>query len=285
MNAIPRAASQRGFGREVVLAMLQDAARADATDLHFKVPSPPMARVGGGLRILRDHVLTAADTIDVALSLASLAGIEIVLRDEVEFAFGVPKLGRFRATIYRQRGSHAVVVHRVRTQPPSLEDLGAPRELTKSLGRPGLTLVTGPDHVDLLHALVRSYNAIVDGHLVLIENPISFLHSDERAVITHREVGQDTPDFPTAIRCGLRCAADQLVVADIPDASTAEALLAAAESGLAVMAGIRGGWASEARSRFLGQTHVEHRADSAVRLSRVLNPSVSVLGAHLEEVR
>lgn len=283
MNVAARSTVQRAFNRDSVLALLQEAARADATDLHFKVPCPPMMRVGGTLRRLGDLVLTAHDTLDVAMSLANLAGIEIVLRDEVEFAFGIPKLGRFRANIYRQRGSHAVVLHRVRIHPPSLEELGAPPALIDVLARPGLTLVAGPNQTGLLHALVRSYNAIMSGHLVLVESPITFLHRDDRAVISHREVGQDTIDFPTAIRRAVRAAADQLVVGDVPDPNTAEALLDAAESGLCVLVAVRAPGVEVAPEWFLRQFAGDRHEEASGRLKRVLRTCVSLPASTVRE--
>lgn len=282
MTATARTNSERAFTRESVLAMLQEAARADATDLHFKVPCTPRMRVGGILLPLGDLVLTARDTLDVAMSLASIAGIELVMRDEVEFAFGVPRVGRFRANVYRQRGSHAIVLHRVRVQPPSLAEIGAPPDTADVLGRSGLTLVAGRNVIDTVHALVRAYNTTFIGHLVLIESPIGYLHRDERAVISHREVGQDTPDFPTAIRRASRAAADQIVVASVADAATAEAILEAAEAGIPVIAAVRCVDRQEASHWFLRNYSGEHRVDATARLSSVLHGVVGLVEPHTQ---
>ena len=279
MNAVARTFVPRVFTRESVLAVLQDAARLDATDLHFKVPCTPKMRVGGVLRQHGDFVLTGSDTLDIAMSLASLAGIEVVLRDEVEFAFGVPHVGRFRANVYRQRGSHAIILHRVRVQAPSLAELNAPEGAEDALGRAGLTLVGGPQRTEFVHALVRSYNSRFNGHLVLIETPIAFLHRDERAVLSHREVGQDTPDFPTAIHRAARAAADQIVVADVPDVATAEALLEAAESGLAVLAAVRAVDPKDTEAWFLRHYSGDRRSEAATRLARVLHATLGLASA------
>lgn len=261
-----------GYGREAVLSILRDAARAEATEVHFKVPLQPMLRVGGDLRPLSRDPVTARDTMDILLALAGAADLEIVLAGtrDFEFSFGLQGVGRFRVLAFRQRGSFAIVVQRLAIAAPTLIGLGFGLEASHVLNTPGLTLLVGPQRHQLLHALVGAYNVSHRGHLVLLESPIMYLHRDDRAAITHREVGQDVVDFSTGLRQAVRSGADQIVLGDIPDIQTAEAMLTAAELDHCVIAAVAAPGEAEARQAITRLFSGENRPDVHLRLGRVL---------------
>lgn len=272
MSSLSRQVSA-GMTRDAVLALLREAARVEASEIHFKVPCQPMMRTSGKLHAIVDRALTARDTMDVAMALASLAQIEVAFTggEERDFSFGVPGLGRFRVSAYRQRGTLAVVVQVLRLKPPRLEDLHVAPDLVETvLGRPGLHLVAGRDRGSLLHALVGAYNLTTRGHLVLLEAQIAWLHRDDRAVISHREVGGDVPTFGVGIRQAIKVGADQIVVGDIPDATTADAVLSAAEAGVCILAGVAAPAAGDAVWWITRLFDGVHRVDTDTRLGREL---------------
>lgn len=271
--------STTGFTRESVTAMLKEAARLNAADIHFKVPSEPMMRVAGHLQPMSSHHLTQRDTIDIAQALAAAAGIEVMLngREDVEFSFGLASVGRFRVVTYRQRGSTAIAVQRLHLVPPGIESLPVAPDVENQLGMPGLTLVAGAQRTALLHALVHSYNRRIRGHLVLLESPIAYMHRDDRACIAHREVGQDVTSYASGLRQAVRVGADQIIVGDIADAETADAVLTAAEQGMAVLAGVSAPGHAQARWWMARLFDGTRRTDVETRLAQTLR-SIVVCG-------
>lgn len=265
-----------GFTRENVISMLKEAAQAHATDIHFKVPSEPMMRVGGHLKPLSDVHLTQRDTIDIVQSLAAAAGIEVMLsgKEDVEFSFGLAHVGRFRVLCYRQRGSTAIAIQRLQLTPPAIASLPVAPAVANYLGLPGLTLIVGVQRTALLHALVQSYNTRVRGHLVLLESPIAYMHRDDQASIAHREVGQDVVSYASGIRQAVRVGADQIVIGDIADAETADAALTAAEQGFAVLAGASAPGHAQARWWIARLFEGTRRTDVETRLAQTLRAIV-----------
>jgi Tfp pilus assembly pilus retraction ATPase PilT len=184
-------------------------------------------------------------------------------------------VGRFKATLYHQRGSLAILVRRAALEPPTLASTGAPSELAGEIGKPGLILLCGPNRTEWLHAAVHSFNATTAGYLGLVEEQLEYLHRDENAFIAHREIGQDVENFSSAVGQADRLGADLIAVGDVPDEASAEAILCAAERGRSIVAAIP---ARDAKHgpvwfalRFLG----ERRIDARERLASVLVKSYS----------
>jgi twitching motility protein PilT len=159
---------------------------------------------------------------------------------EVDFAFGVSGLARFRANFFVQRGSVSMVFRHVATQIPNIEDLGLPPVVTDLATRPrGLILVTGTTgsgKSTTLAAMLQMVNRTVPLNIITIEDPIEFLFRDERAVIQQREVGSDTASFHEALRHVLRQDPDIIMIGEIRDRTTMEIALTAADTGHLVLA-------------------------------------------------
>lgn len=267
------------LNRDAMLKLLRECSDLGATELHFKVPNRPLMRLSDGALVpTRHNQLVPADTTAAVFALCALARIELPvasLRDH-EFSFGINGLGRYQALVYRQRGTLGAVVRRVNTNIPPLDQLGIPADLEAEVGEPGLILVAGERRTEVLHALVNSFNGRSRAHVVIVETPLTYLHRDAMAAISHREVGVDVPDYQAGLEQAVRINADLLAVGNIPDQETANRLLWAAESKCPVIASVAAPTAGEAIWWITRMFFGEQRADTHRRLDAVLKAIVAV---------
>jgi len=206
------------------------------SDLHCKVGSPPRVRLDGRLRRLEAPVLTAEDTLAMAQEvLRADLRAEFEASSEVDFAYSVAGLGRFRVNAFRARGAVGLVFRRVTVGAIPLEDLALPEVIGRlALETRGLVLVTGPTgtgKTTTLASMVDLINRTREVHVVTIEDPIEVLHEDKLGMINQREVRVDTGDFSAALRAALRQDPDVILVGEMRDMETVRAAIAAAETG------------------------------------------------------
>src|SRR5579862_6217672 len=181
--------------------LLGKAVAAKASDVHLKVGQPPGARVRGDIVYFRSEPLRPQDTEAVAHLLVKRADLRESIDKLLEYdtAYEAPGVGRFRVNVYRQKGSLAVVMRAIPLQIPTFEELGAPAASQYLAERDrGLVLVVGAagnGKSSTLAAMVGHINANFPKHIVTIEDPIEFLHMDDRASVSQREVGLDTDGF------------------------------------------------------------------------------------------
>src|SRR3954452_15782055 len=214
----------------------------DGSDLHLKVPSRPLIRRLGHLEPVPDSdPLTPEDTEHVLRDLlhdeAKLAEFED--ENEVDFSFSVPGLSRFRVNAFRQRGVISLVCRAVPHEIKSIEGLGLPDVISEiaddERGIILLTGTTGSGKSSTLAAMIDQINRFHAKHIVTIEDPIEFLHRDNRSIINQREVGQDTASFKRALRRVLRQDPDVILVGEMRDEETVATALSAAETGHLVL--------------------------------------------------
>ena len=210
------------------------------SDLHCKVGSPPRVRIDGSLRKLQAPVLTPDDTERMLAELLRPDLAEQFVRtNEVDFAYSLPGVGRFRVNAFRSRGTVGIVMRRVALGAIALEDLGLPPAVGQLALEPrGLVLVTGPTgsgKTTTLAAMIDRINNMREVHVVTIEDPIEVLHEDKLAMINQREVGLDTAGFSGALRAAMRQDPDVILVGEMRDEETVRAALSAAETGHFVM--------------------------------------------------
>jgi twitching motility protein PilT len=209
----------------------------DGSDLHLKAGAPPRMRINGELRTLVDELpLTPEDTEAVAAAITPQRVAESFQRHrEVDFAYSIPGLARFRVNAFYQRGTVAMVFRRVRSAPATRQELGLPEVVYELASEQrGLVLVTGPTgsgKTTTLASMIDHINRTRACHVVTIEDPIEYLHRDQLAAIEQREVGFDTDSFATAMRVVLRQDPDVILVGEMRDMETAFAALTAAETG------------------------------------------------------
>jgi twitching motility protein PilT len=219
---------------------LEELVKGEGSDLHVKVGSAPMLRLPHGLDRLERDPLTAIETQAIADAIIPSDRREAFReRGEVDFAYSVHNVGRFRANVFRQRGSISMVLRKLRFGGPSFEEVGLP-EAIKTLAdeHRGMILVTGPTgsgKTTTLAAMIDYINRTKPVHVVTIEDPIEVLHKDHVASINQREVGNDTQDFLTALRAALRQDPDVILIGEMRDTETVRAAIAAAETGHLVL--------------------------------------------------
>jgi twitching motility protein PilT len=223
-----------------LLSWLQVMADRSASDLLLLAGEPPALRINGRVRRTDGAVLGGDEVLQLLLPhLAPHAHKLYRERGIADAAVKVPGLGRFRVNLHLERGRPAAVVRRLPTQVPSLGSLNLPAgvELLSRVPR-GLVIVggaTGSGKTTTLAALVDAINSRDEKHIITIEDPLEYEHSNQKSVIQHMEIGPDAPDFPTAFRSALRQAPDVIVVGEMRDPETMQIALAAGETGHLVL--------------------------------------------------
>ena len=219
---------------------LTELTQGEGSDLHVKVGSPPMLRLPEGLRRLDREPVTNDEALDIAEAIIPDDRKDrFVDAGEVDFAYSIPQVGRFRVNVFKQRGSISMVLRKLRFGGPAFAEIGLPDAVrTIADEHRGLILVTGPTgsgKTTTLAAMIDYINKTKPVHIVTIEDPIEVLHKDELASINQREVGNDTNDFLVALRAAMRQDPDVILIGEMRDTETVRAAIAAAETGHLVM--------------------------------------------------
>ena len=230
------------YKSEAYLAqLLAKAVAAKASDIHLKVGIPPAARVRGDLVFFKTEALKDDDTLCIARTVIRDEAVRARLDSlrEHDCAYLAPGVGRFRVNVYRQRGSLGIVLRTISTKIPTLEELGCPAACQALAEKErGLVLVVGAagnGKSSTLAAMIGHLNRTKPLHIVTVEDPIEFLHADERSSVSQREVGIDTDSFANALRAALRQDPDVILVGEIRDELTLDIALKAAETGHLVL--------------------------------------------------
>ena len=184
-----------------IFELLRRAVDSNASDLHIQVPSSPILRVNGDLVIQKDLPPVAAE--DVEKILAAIATPEQIqhfnIEKEIDFAYSVPKLARFRVNVLRQRGTLSIAFRFVPITIPSVEDLGIPLIAKQvALKHRGLVLITGTTgsgKSTTLASMINYLNENASRNIITIEEPVEFLHQNKQCIVSQREVGADTDSF------------------------------------------------------------------------------------------
>jgi len=228
-----------------------------ASDIHLQTHVPPMFRIQGKITHMTEFpVVDETWLLDEIHKLLPEKLLK-TLDDEgtVDLAYGFPNIGRFRFSIFRQRGNVALVARRISGRIPDFEHLNLPPSTGKiSEFINGLVLVTGPTgsgKSSTLAAVVNKINKTRECHILCIEDPIEFLYKNERSVITQREIGIDVSSFETALRGAVRQDPDVILAGEIRDRHTVEFALHSAETGHLVFATLHSSNASQTISRIL----------------------------------
>jgi twitching motility protein PilT len=212
-----------------------------ASDLHLKVGVPPILRIDGRLTpVENEKRLMSEDTITMANSIMnSNQKARFNEKSELDMAYAVPGLGRFRVNVFKQRGSVGMVFRMVPAKILNFEELLLPPVLMKvAQEQRGLILVTGTTgsgKSTTLAAMIDYINTSRTSNIVTIEDPIEFLHRDKKSIVNQREIGADTQSFGEALRSALRQDPDVILVGEMRDFETISTALTAAETGHLVL--------------------------------------------------
>jgi twitching motility protein PilT len=216
---------------------LKLAVESGASDLHVKVGSYPMMRVQGTLMpAAEDKKLDHEDVVAISAAIMSTAQRQKFKESqEVDLAYSVPRLGRFRCNIFQQRGTVGLVLRIIPMHIRTIEELGLPHVLNVIASEErGLVLVTGTTgsgKSTTLAAMIDYINQNRAAHVMTVEDPIEFLHRDHKSMVNQREVAVDTRSFAQALRSALRQDPDVILVGEMRDFETIETGLLAAETG------------------------------------------------------
>jgi twitching motility protein PilT len=261
--------------------LLKRAVERGASDLHLKVGSLPMARIHGNLvAVDPDKRLDHEDLVEMAAAIMSNTHRQ-KFKDaqEVDLAYSVPGLGRFRCNVFQQRGTIGMVLRVIPVQVRSIDALGLPPVLTRiATEERGLVLVTGTTgsgKSTTLAAMVDFINNTRSSHIITIEDPIEYLHRDALAIINQREIGVDTRSFAFALRSALRQDPDVILVGEMRDQETIETALHAAETGHLVFSTLHTLDATETINRIISVFPPHQQKQIRLQLSTVLKAAVS----------
>ena len=207
-----------------------------ASDLHITVGVPPKCRVNGELRNIDLPKLYPSDTEAIVTPLLGDYQKKVLEEyGEVDFAYSIPELGRYRVNVFKQRGSLACVIRLVGMSIPEPQMLGiTPAMLELTNKKRGLVLVTGPTgsgKSTTLASLIDQINRNYTSHIITLEDPIEYLHTHNKSIVNQREVGLDTSSYAHALRSALREDPDVILVGEMRDLETISTAITAAETG------------------------------------------------------
>ena len=239
-----------------IRSLLKELIESHGSDLHLTVNSPPRIRVDQQLVPLKMDVLTPETCKGLAYSiLTDKQQKRLELDFEVDFAFGVEGLSRFRGNVFFQRGSLSTVIRSIPFKIPTMEQLRLPKICQAFPTKPkGLVLVTGPTgsgKSTSLAAIVDRINSERPVHIITVEDPVEYIHTHKQALVNQREVGADTKSFATALKYVLRQDPDVILVGEMRDLETIQAALTAAETGHLVFATLHTNSATESINRII----------------------------------
>ncbi|MFY9225728.1 MAG: type IV pilus twitching motility protein PilT [Blastocatellia bacterium] len=253
-----------------------------ASDLHIKAGSYPFIRINGELQpIIESQRLTQEDTLAMAFSMMSNRQKQRFKEHyEVDIAYGVSGLGRFRCNIFQQRGTVGMVLRVIPTAVQTVEELRLPKIIeTIAEERRGLILVTGTTgsgKSTTLAAIIDYINSTRTSHVITVEDPIEFLHRDKKSYINQREVDVDTRSFSEALRGALRQDPDVILVGEMRDHETIETALTAAETGHLVMSTLHTLDATETITRIVSIFPPHQQKAIRLQLASVLKAVISM---------
>jgi len=264
-----------------LLNLLKMATDRRASDLHLKVGNFPVLRIDGLLYPLHEFSkLSSEDTRQMAEKIMDEDQRKTFHEEsEIDMAHSMPRLGRFRVNIYKQRGSIGLVFRLIPTKVLTIKDLLLPKVLENLALLPrGLILctgTTGSGKTTTLASMVDHINTNKTVHVITIEDPIEYLHQDKLSMVNQREIGSDTNAFDKAMRSALRQDPDVILVGEMRDHPTVETALMAAETGHLVMSTLHTTDAMETVNRIISFFEPHHQHQVRIQLASVLKAVIS----------
>jgi len=261
--------------------LLRIAVERKASDLHLKVGNHPYLRVDGHLAAIGEQSrISPEDMLSMAFSMMTNRQKQKFKETaELDMAYGVAGLGRFRVNVFQQRGNVGMVLRVIPTKIKTIEDLLLPKVIDKICEEQrGLVLVTGTTgsgKSTTLAAMIDRINSTRPDHIITIEDPIEFLHRDKKGFVNQREVEVDTANFPVALRAALRQDPDVILVGEMRDLETIGTALLAAETGHMVFSTLHTLDATETIQRIIAVFPPPEQKQIRLQLASTLKAIVS----------
>jgi twitching motility protein PilT len=262
--------------------LLRKANTMEASDLHIKVGSPPILRIYGELTPLTsEKKISQEDATKIAMSVMTPGQADLFKRkNDMDLAYSVPGLGRFRCNIFMQRGTVGLVFRVIPMRIPTIEELQLPEVIKKiAMEQRGLILVTGTTgsgKSTTLASMIDLINSTRTEHIMTIEDPIEYLHRDKKSIINQREIGNDTESFSKALRQALRQDPDVILVGEMRDFETIQTSLVAAETGHLVLSTLHTIDATETVNRIIAVFPPYQHKQVRMQLASVLKSIISM---------
>jgi twitching motility protein PilT len=252
-----------------------------ASDIHIRVGMPPAFRIHGEMYRANMPPLQLPEVEAMVAEIASEAQRAAFEKNlELDFAYSLSGLGRFRVNVFRQRGTIALAIRSIRIQTPTFSELNLPAVILDiAMKRRGLILVTGTTgsgKSTLLASMIDHINNNSAVNIITIEDPIEFLYKNNKSIIAQREIGQDTLRFAHALRASFRQDPDVILIGEIRDKDTMEIAISAADTGHLVMSTLHTMNALETISRIMSFFQPHHHQQIRLVLSSVLVAIVSL---------
>ena len=260
---------------------LEETIRHGATDLHICVGTRPLMRVNRVLMPLPDtHTLTVDDVARIVTESLTDKQMAALVQDKVvDFSYSMSGLGRFRCNIYKQRGTYAAAIRMLPLEIPGFASLGLPETILRFTNKPrGLVLFTGATGCGkstTLASLVDIINSEYSYHILTIEDPVEYLHSHKKSMVSQREIGADAATFASALRSALREDPDVIMVGEMRDKETMAIALSAAETGHLVLSTLHTVGAVKTIDRILDSFPSDQQNQIRSQLATVLEGIVS----------
>ncbi len=261
--------------------LLKKAVKMGASDLHIKVGNAPIMRINGSLSFMPgESRLSSEDTMNISTAVMTGPQKEsFKKKNDIDIAYSVPGLGRFRCNAFVQRGTIGVAFRVIPMKIQEFEQLHLPDILKKIALEPrGLILVTGTTgsgKTTTLASMIDYINTNRTDHVMTIEDPIEFLHRDKRSVVNQREVGTDTESFSKSLRAAMRQDPDVILVGEMRDFETIQTAVVAAETGHLVMSTLHTTDATETINRIISVFPPYQHKQIRVQLASVLKAIIS----------
>jgi twitching motility protein PilT len=262
--------------------LLKIAVERKASDLHLKVGSHPIIRVDGELTPMPEFKkLMQEDTIAMAFSIMNARQKQRFKEEfELDIAYSVPGLGRFRCNVFQQRGVVGLVLRVIPARIQTVRELMLPIVLERICEeRRGLILctgTTGSGKSTTLASMIDYINSSRSEHILTVEDPIEFIHRDKKSILNQREVDVDTRQFASALRAALRQDPDVILVGEMRDYETIETALLAAETGHLVFSTLHTLDATETINRIISVFPPHHQKQIRIQLAQVLKAVISL---------
>ncbi len=261
--------------------ILAVAVKAKGSDIHIRTGLPPVVRIDGRLHPVPNAPRLTPEMVSAMAEEMMNDRQKSIFAEkwEVDLAYAVPGMGRFRVSVYRQRGTVAMVFRAISMIIPTLESLNLPPVIKKICQEErGLVLVTGTTgsgKSSTLAAMIDYINQNRTSNIITVEDPVEFLHRDNKSIISQREVGTDTHSFADALKGALRQDPDVILVGEMRDLETIETAMTAAETGHLVMSTLHTMDAAETVNRIIGVFPPYHQRQIRMQLAGVLKGAIS----------
>lgn len=266
-----------------VKELLECAVEKGASDMFVVAGLPVSYRINDSIERMNDTKMLPADTAELVKQIYELADNRdrgrFEKRGDDDFSFAIPGLSRFRVNAYKQRGTVAVVVRIITFQLPNYHELMIPDSVIElSDASKGLVLVTGPagsGKSTTLSCIVDEINSKYNKHIITLEDPLEYLHSHKKSIISQREINVDTEGYVSALRAALRQSPDVILLGEMRDSETIQVAMTAAETGHLVLSTLHTIGAANTIDRIIDAFPAEQQRQIAIQLSMVIKAVVS----------